>query len=353
MTNICFILYDLSIIGGVERVVESLANKLSTRYVVHIISIHGKEVNPSLQFSNSIKIKLLKLDEGRLRQQLIKAFYPIKSYFKKNKIEIAFLEATFVGFIGSPLGLLSKTKIVFCDHGSFMSQYNDIEIRIIRKIASIFCNKVIVLTKRSMDDYKRYFRIKSKKITFIYNWISDSIIDEYRKYNLESKIILTAGRFTKEKGYDLLLQVAEKVLPLNPEWQWHIYGEGPLEQEYYNKAVSLGLENSLIFKGFVNNMNDVYENASIYVLPSYREGIPLVLLEAKAYKIPCVSFDILTGPNEIIEDAKNGYLIKPYDIEAMAACINKMIINPDIRQELSNKSYSNINKFREINIYDQ
>ena len=332
MTNICFILYDLSIIGGVERVVESLANKLSTRYVVHIISIHGKEVNPSLQFSNSIKIKLLKLDEGRLRQQLIKAFYPIKSYFKKNKIEIAFLEATFVGFIGSPLGLLSKTKIVFCDHGSFMSQYNDIEIRIIRKIASIFCNKVIVLTKRSMDD---------------------SIIDEYRKYNLESKIILTAGRFTKEKGYDLLLQVAEKVLPLNPEWQWHIYGEGPLEQEYYNKAVSLGLENSLIFKGFVNNMNDVYENASIYVLPSYREGIPLVLLEAKAYKIPCVSFDILTGPNEIIEDAKNGYLIKPYDIEAMAACINKMIINPDIRQELSNKSYSNINKFREINIYDQ
>lgn len=232
MTNICFILYDLSIIGGVERVVESLANKLSTRYVVHIISIHGKEVNPSLQFSNSIKIKLLKLDEGRLRQQLIKAFYPIKSYFKKNKIEIAFLEATFVGFIGSPLGLLSKTKIVFCDHGSFMSQYNDIEIRIIRKIASIFCNKVIVLTKRSMDDYKRYFRIKSKKI-------------------------------------------------------------------------------------------------------------------------PCVSFDILTGPNEIIEDAKNGYLIKPYDIEAMAACINKMIINPDIRQELSNKSYSNINKFREINIYDQ
>ena len=246
-----------------------------------------------------------------------------------------------------------EIELYVMSNNSFMSQYNDIEIRIIRKIASIFCNKVIVLTKRSMDDYKRYFRIKSKKITFIYNWISDSIIDEYRKYNLESKIILTAGRFTKEKGYDLLLQVAEKVLPLNPEWQWHIYGEGPLEQEYYNKAVSLGLENSLIFKGFVNNMNDVYENASIYVLPSYREGIPLVLLEAKAYKIPCVSFDILTGPNEIIEDAKNGYLIKPYDIEAMAACINKMIINPDIRQELSNKSYSNINKFREINIYDQ
>ena len=55
----------------------------------------------------------------------------------------------------------------------------------------------------------------------------------------------------------------------------------------------------------------------MYVLPSYREGVPLVLLEAKISMVPSISFDIQTEPNEIIRDGVNGYLVQPYDVDAI------------------------------------
>lgn len=322
-------------------------------YSVHIISLHGENVNSALHFNKSIIISLLKLNYERLRKQMINTFWILKKYFKTYHIKIAFLEGNFVGFIGSPLGLFSKTKVVFCDHGAFLNQFKDKDIKLMRKVSSIFCNQIVVLTKKSKEDYERYFQVKDSKITNIYNWINEDIINEKRIYNSESKIILTAGRFTKEKGFDLLLQVAKIVLPINPEWQWYIYGEGPLKRTILNEIYICGLENSLIIKEFTDNMEQVYQQAALYVLPSYREGLPLVLLEAKAYKIPCISFNIITGPNEIIEDGKNGCLIEPYNVEAMANCINNLIQNLEFRKILSSNAYSNINKFRENHILNQ
>ncbi len=353
MTSVCFVMYDLSIVGGVERVVESLANKLTKHCSVHVISLHGQECNSALRFSDQIKTAFLHLPEGRLREQMMKAFFPLRKYFSKNKIDIAFLEATFSGFIGSPAGLFSKTKMVFCDHGALLNQINDKDVTKMRKFAATLCKKIVVLTKRSKDDYVKLFEINDQKIKYIYNWIGESMIDRNRVYHADSNIIITAGRFTKEKGFALLIQVASKVLPMCEGWKWYIYGEGPLESEIREEIHTKGLDDLVILKGFTDNMDLVYQNAGLYVLPSYREGVPLVLLEAKAYKIPCVSFDIVSGPNEIIDDGINGYLIKPYDIDMMADAIKRLIDDPAKRKQFSENAYLNIERFCEENIYNQ
>ena len=353
MNNICFVLYDFSIVGGVERVVENLANKLTSYYKVHVVSLHGEKINPALRFHKDITITTFNLKNARLRTQLIQSCFKLRKYFEEHHIRVAFLEAPFVGFIGSPLGLFSKTKVVFCDHGALLNQYNDKTITMMRRIASILCDKIVVLTKRSKNDYQHYFHIRESKIVYIYNWVREAIIDENRIYNTKSRVILTVGRFTREKGYDLLIQVAQKILPLNPDWEWHIYGDGPLKQMIQEKILSNGLEQSLIIKGFSQTIGSAYEKSALYVLPSYREGVPLVLLEAKAYKLPCIAFDIITGPNEIIENGINGYLIESYDVDSMANCIVNLINSPQKRKELSDKSYSNINDFREDKVFCQ
>lgn len=353
MTTLCFIMYDLSIVGGVERVVESLANKLSERYTVHIISLHGHEINPALQFNKQIKLSFLHLPEGRLREQMIKAFFPLRSFFSKNKVDVAFLEATFAGFIGSATGIFSKTKTVFCDHGALANQIDDKDVTMMRKVSARLCKKLVVLTRRSKEDYEELFHTNGKKIKYIYNWINESMLDQNRKYNIDSRIIVTAGRFTKEKGFDLLIQVATKVLSACPDWKWYIYGEGPLENEIREKIKTAGLSESVILQGFTDNMDLVYKSMGLYVLPSYREGVPLVLLEAKAYKIPCVSFDIVSGPNEIINNGINGCLVKPYDTELMADTIIQLIKDPEKRKAFSENAYLNIDKFSEENVYNQ
>lgn len=353
MSVICFVVYDLSIVGGVERVTEGLANRLMEEHEVHVLSIMGSDVNPALHFNDSVRVTFLNVEKARLRVQLMRTVGKLRKYFRKNRIEVAVLQSTYVGFIGAPLRFLSKTKIVFCDHGALQSQNGDADVRKMRYIASKLCDTLVLLTEKTRKDYLELFKIKKSKTEVIYNWINNSMLNEAREYDLKSKMILTAGRFTKEKGFDLLIQVAKRVMPECKGWKWYVYGEGQLEEQIRNGIAENGLMDFVMLNGFTSNMNEVYEKTSIYVLSSYREGIPLVLLEAKAYKIPCISFDIATGPNEIIEDGKNGILIKPFDIDAMASAIIDVVKNDNLRKQYSDKAYSNIEKFSEENVLNQ
>lgn len=353
MSVICFVVYDLSIVGGVERVTEGLANRLMEEHEVHVLSIMGSNVNQALHFNDSVRVNFLNVEKARLRVQMMKAVGRLRKYFKKNQIEVAFLQSTYVGFIGAPLRFLSKAKIVFCDHGALQSQNGDSDIRKMRYIASKLCNTLVLLTEKTRKDYVDLFKIKRSKTEVIYNWINNSMINETREYDLKSKMILTAGRFMKEKGFDLLVQVAKRVMPECKGWKWYVFGEGQLEEQIRNDIAENGLTDFVVLNGFTSKMNEVYEKTAIYVLSSYREGIPLVLLEAKAFKIPCISFDIVTGPNEIIEDGKNGVLIKPYDVDGMASAIIELINNDNMRKQYSDNAYSNIEKFSEENVLNQ
>ena len=100
-------------------------------------------------------------------------------------------------------------------------------------------------------------------------------------------------------------------------------------------------------------MYDIYKNYSIYVMTSYREGLPLVLLEAKANSLPIVSFDCLTGPSEIVRDGVDGYLIECYNEGKMVDKLSKLIENPCLRKEFSDKSRENLDKFGKNKIIKQ
>lgn len=347
MKSICFVVYDLTVVGGVERVVEGLANRLTEDYLVHVVSIHGYKTNPALQFADTVRVSFLNIEKTRLRTQMRKGSWKLKKYFKQNRIDVAFLEATYVGFIGAPLRFISRTKLVFCDHGALLNQYDEKDVRNMRRIASVLCHKTVVLTEKSRQDYEALFKTKRAKIEVIYNWISNEMLQDANEYKIDSKVIVSAGRYTKEKGYDLLIQVAKRIKAECATWTWEIYGEGPLEQELQKEIIANGLEEFVKLNRFTVAMRDVYKRASLFVLTSYREGIPLVLLEAKAYRIPCVSFDIVTGPNEIIEDKINGVLIEPFDVEAMARELLALVKQPELRKRFSDEAYANIEKFSE------
>ncbi len=91
----------------------------------------------------------------------------------------------------------------------------------------------------------------------------------------------------------------------------------------------------------------------MYVLTSYREGLPLVLLEAKANHLPSVSFDIVSGPAEIIEDGIDGILVPPYDTERMAEEIYKLLTDRERRVEMSEHCSDNQKEFEREKILNQ
>lgn len=119
----------------------------------------------------------------------------------------------------------------------------------------------------------------------------------------------------------------------------------------YNMSIMGGVES--VTASLFNALAEKYKEYSMYVLPSYREGLPLVLLEAKANRLPIVSFDIMTGPREIVRDGIDGILVPPYDLEKMGNAICSLIENEDLRSSMSLKSQENIYKYSKTAILKQ
>ena len=163
--------------------------------------------------------------------------------------------------------------------------------------------------------------------------------------NIDSKQIISVGRLTYQKGFDLLCEVANNVLKENKQWKWTILGDGEDKEKLQAKIREYGLEDRLILKGNVSNIEDYYKNSSLYVMTSRFEGLPMTLLEAKTYKLPIVSFNCLTGPSEIVKNNVNGLLINPENVEAMSDKLNILLKDEEKLKEFSNNAQIDIEKF--------
>ena len=151
----------------------------------------------------------------------------------------------------------------------------------------------------------------------------------------------------------MLVDIADIVLKNHPDWQWDIYGNGETFEGITEKIKEHNLENKLNLMGLVNDIYDRYKDYAIFVLPSYREGLPLVLLEAKANHLPIVSFDCITGPREIVTNGIDGFLVDCYNIEEMAENISALIENDKFRKQISDNSSNNLDKFDKQRILEQ
>ena len=107
------------------------------------------------------------------------------------------------------------------------------------------------------------------------------------------------------------------------------------------------------FKGNVKGKDNIYPDHAIYVMTSRYEGLPLVLLEAKQYGLPIVSFNCPTGPAEIVLDGENGYLIENFDINQMSQKIIELIEKNELRLGFSQNAMLDTDKFNKKKITKQ
>jgi glycosyltransferase involved in cell wall biosynthesis len=150
--------------------------------------------------------------------------------------------------------------------------------------------------------------------------------------DLDAKVIITAGRFTRQKGYDLLIPAYALVAERHPDWRLRIFGGGQDRAALNAQVAEHGLEDVVTLGKPAADLATEMEGASIYVLSSRFEGLPLVLLEAMSKGMAVVSFDCPTGPAEVIEDHANGLLVPARDIDALAAGMLELIEDEELRR---------------------
>jgi colanic acid/amylovoran biosynthesis glycosyltransferase len=147
--------------------------------------------------------------------------------------------------------------------------------------------------------------------------------------------IICVGRLVSTKGQRILIESVERLIASGRELQLQLVGDGPDRKELEVLVREHGLSAHVIFEGSVNQdaIQDHYRAADVFVLASFAEGIPVVLMEAMAMQIPCIA-TCINGIPELIRDGVDGLLVAPADIEGMASAIARLLDDPALRESL-------------------
>lgn len=162
---------------------------------------------------------------------------------------------------------------------------------------------------------------------------------------MTDRTVLSMGRIVPQKGQDLLVRAWQRIADKAEGWKLRIVGDGPLLNEIKVYVEKNGLSGSVEFLPTTKDVLAMYRQASIYAMSSRFEGLPLVLIEAQSMGLPIVSFDCLTGPAEIVEDGRNGILVPPLDVEALAEALLSLIRDDRRRKEFSDNALTAASRF--------
>lgn len=350
--------------GGVEIVVEELATRMVKKGInVTCYNRSGKHALDKEQKIDDLKEykgislkKVLTIDKKGLAAMTSSFFGAIKILFSKNNV--VHFHAEGPSAMIPIIKFFSKKKIIVTIHGldwqrakwgGFATKY----IKFGEKMAAKYADEIIVLS----ENVQKYFLdTYNRKTNFIPNGVNKPEIKEANiikeKYNLEKdSYILFLGRIVPEKGIHYLIDAYKQ---LKTDKKLVIAGGASDTSEYYLELKNNCLDNNnIIFTGFIQGeeLEELYSNSHIYVLPSDLEGMPLSLLEAMSYKNCCVTSDIAECKT-VMDD--NGVTFKKSNVDDLREKLQNLLDNVDFVNKLKSESQEFIlNKYNWDYIVDK
>lgn len=348
--------------GGVEKQTITMANALASKYNIEIVSFYKINETPAYEINPNIKVKYL-YNGGPNKEELKKAINSknFKNIFKEG------LKAAKILYLKKELIkkeiFLDDADIFFStrtEYGTLLSKYgNKSKLKLTQEHNFIDDNKyrqsitknyknldyVVVISKHHEEMYNNWFKNTNVKIARIPN-----ILDNFpnQSSSLNNNAIIAVGRLNPVKDFTSLVEMMKEAVKENPTLKLYLLGDGEEKNKIKSKIKELNLENNIIMPGFVSaeEVEKYMLKSDIYVMTSLKECFPMVLLEASSCGLPQISFDILTGPKEIIEDGKTGYLIPNRDKVLMANKINNLLKDSKKLAELSKNAKEKANNYK-------
>jgi glycosyltransferase involved in cell wall biosynthesis len=361
--KIAYYLPSLIAPGGLERVITFKANYFaSLGYDVTIIT--SEQSGKPDSFEVSQKVKRIDLDVAfdypynqSLLMKLIK--YPVRYYLFRKRFKRTLLasrpditistlrrEMNFLPYMNDGSVKIGEFHVTRNSYG--MESTNPLKKLINERWQKNFLKNMSAFSRIVLLTHEEQELWPELRNTVV---IPNPILTRPgEQSDTKAKIVIAAGRYAEQKGFDLLIKAWEVVFRKHPDWQLHIYGDGGLRESLQKQIDDAGMTKVCILKHNTPNIEQKYSASSIYALSSRFEGFGMVLIEAMSCGLPLVSFDCACGPKDIITPGEDGILVKCFNTEEMGEAINSLIEDDEKRKVMGENAYRNSSRYKMENI---
>lgn len=324
--------------GGAERVLSTLALDFHKRNVaVNIICLnYAKSV-----YRLPDDLKITYLVNRKAHTKIFRLYYAVVIFFKLSYLLYVQKPSCVVSFM-TTANLWAGLSSMLTNTNFIVSERTTPEHTIkkqnflLKKFSEIIYRHAlaVVLPAKGIEDclrkYKGFEDLNNCKI--INNPVGLLGNLSGKKVN-ERKFILGVGRLSYEKGFDQLIEAFANLKIRGIDLL--IAGTGQEYEALEQQIRKLKLEKCVKLIGSKDNLQDYYDQAELFVLPSRNEGYPNALIEAMSLGCPCVAMDCEFGPSEIIRHQKNGLLVQDNNIKELSAAIYKILNSPILKNKLA------------------
>jgi len=368
--KISFLVYNIYGMGGTVRTVVNTANYFaSNNYEVEIISVRRTANKPLFKIDKRVKVKplfdarrgklfgentplykkiikriLLKvpskfIDRSEDLYHMFNLFVDIKIIQALKKLKSDVLITTIPSFNILATKFVNKRIIKIGQEHKYFKGHSE---KLQKKIKKYYpkLDVLTCLTDSEVHDYQNLLKDGKVKVYKIENATSIPL----ESANLENKVVIAAGRYAKEKGFDLLIQAFSKVLEKHPDWKLKIFGSGDDEELLREIIFKEKAYNNIFLMPKTDDILSEMMKSSIYVLSSRYESFGMVIIEAMSVGLPCVSF-ACTGPREIIKDQEDGILVPEGDVQGLSNALITLIESPELRYIYGRNAKKNVERY--------
>jgi len=325
--------------GGIESHCEQLYIHLAKEGCHVTVFTRKPYVASNLHTYKGVSLMPVSCPKNKFLEAIVHTF---KSVLKARKLKPDILHIHAIGpSLFTPLARALGMKVIVTSHGPDYKRKKwpfpaKVFLKFCERMGMTFANEVIAIADYISDDVKRKF---NRNTIVIPNGVKTPFLadtdDILRRFDLhKKKYILAVGRFVPEKGFHDLIEAfnSTRIDTFNhlglDRWKLVIVGDADHEDKYSSDLKTTASKNSnIILTGFLTGqpLHELYSHAGLFVLPSYYEGLPIVLLEAMGYGLSCIASDIPANRNvELNEDR----FFKAGDVNALTLKIKEFINKP-------------------------